>query len=377
MYSAISEELKPYEDIALNFAKKELLPGRESFDNYPYSPHFTKVLEHAIGLGFFDISVLEGNPDSGNGISVLCAILEALSRTDASFAAILLTHAFAYALLGASGMTGVIDSAPCESGLKNHPLFAFQTFTSSNSTHSSVVAERNGDRYLLSGNIDYLVCGNLASHAVLAAAEKDADSTLFFMVDLQSNGVLLSDTILSLGLHACPAANVSLKSVAAMPLANEPGDLIKYSDIYGYMELAASAISLGLIRGAIKDALTYAFTRYQGGKPIALWSEMKMIFASMSMRERSAAMILFSACRKAQEKSPGWGDDVITAGLWIRDTACLVTSDGIQVFGGYGYMKDYPQEKRFRDAQHMNTFAGCPSLKKLRLADAMFIRKCV
>jgi alkylation response protein AidB-like acyl-CoA dehydrogenase len=80
-------------------------------------------------------------------------------------------------------------------------------------------------------------------------------------------------------------------------------------------------------------------------------------------------MAVSSACSAMENKMAEWDLYAKTAALHVQDVACQVTTDGIQVLGGYGYMKDYGQEKRFRDAQQIKTLLGMAPLRKVELLD--------
>ena len=96
----------------------------------------------------------------------------------------------------------------------------------------------------------------------------------------------------------------------------------------------------------------------QGGKKIIDWTEFQMLLADMAIEIEVAGLALKSLRQAAQTQSPGWENRALATAASIQKKACDVTSSGIQALGGVGYMKDFGQEKRFRDAQQIGR-ASC------------------
>jgi alkylation response protein AidB-like acyl-CoA dehydrogenase len=132
------------------------------------------------------------------------------------------------------------------------------------------------------------------------------------------------------------------------------------------MHAAAAAIACGIMKGSFLEAYAYAKERFQGGREIIKWSELRMILSIMSLKVHTAELVLAEACRAIEGKLSGWEMMSRAAAIRIQDDACDVTTEGIQVLGGYGYMKDYGQEKRFRDAKQVQAFLGFSPMKKLK-----------
>ncbi len=97
-----------------------------------------------------------------------------------------------------------------------------------------------------------------------------------------------------------------------------------------------------------------------------------MLLASMGIKARVAELSLAEACRQLEEETPGWETSARAATVFIQEMATTCTTDGIQVLGGNGYMKEYHQEKRFRDAQQIQALLGMAPVKRIK-----FISKIV
>jgi alkylation response protein AidB-like acyl-CoA dehydrogenase len=139
-----------------------------------------------------------------------------------------------------------------------------------------------------------------------------------------------------------------------------------FTDAADSMSVAAAAISMGIMKGAYQEALAYSRKRFQGGKEIINWSEIQMILADMAIKIKIAEMTIDRACRAVDQMAPDWRQCSKAAALHVAEMACEVTTDGVQVLGGVGYMEDYGQAKRYRDAKQAQSLLGITPMKKLR-----------
>jgi alkylation response protein AidB-like acyl-CoA dehydrogenase len=132
------------------------------------------------------------------------------------------------------------------------------------------------------------------------------------------------------------------------------------------MSIPAAAISLGIMEGSFKEALAYAGERYQGGRNIVDWSGVRMKLAEMAIQIDVARSCLSGICSACDAASPDGNGAAVAAAIHISDMACSATSEGVQLLGGNGYMKDYGQEKRMRDARQARSLLGMSGLKKMK-----------
>jgi alkylation response protein AidB-like acyl-CoA dehydrogenase len=107
--------------------------------------------------------------------------------------------------------------------------------------------------------------------------------------------------------------------------------------------------------------------REQGGRKIIDWSELQMLLADMALQIEVADMLINDACRASEAGIKGWQQKALAAAVHIQAAAAKVTTDGVQALGGVGYMKAFGQEKRMRDAKHIQASLGLTPLKKLNI----------
>jgi len=217
------------------------------------------------------------------------------------------------------------------------------------------------------------VLGGLARHVLVPGVMEGEKDFSYFLVETNGPGVKAGPPVFSLGLHACPAVDIQFTD-ARGELAGNLGQGAAYLDAASdEMAVASAAMSLGIMQGAFKYGRDYARKRFQGGRQIIGWSEVRMMLANMAAQAKVAQLALSRACQAVDDKEARWREASRATCLWVQEMACAVATDGIQVLGGVGYMKDYPQEKRFRDAKHAQALLGIAPMRKLALLNDLMV----
>lgn len=360
MSSASLSDLQAFQELATRFAKKELEPKAIDLDDYPFGAFNDAALKVAEEVGLFKLMVPEALGGSGQGVAVLCQILEELAGADASFAAVVLVHSMAQAALVQWGTAPVIDK------YLRSPLLAFPAYVLPTDLPRTVSAEKRGGGFVLSGKLDYLALAPVAQALIVPAEGKGTDKVGFFVVDSRAKGLSIGEPVLSLGLRNCPVADVELAGVevgAENQLCAE-ADAV-YPALAAGFRPAVAALSVGVVAGSFETAKNYAKERYQGGRMIVEYDQVRLLLANLAVVAESGKALVRSMAIAADEKRP-W--PVSDAGLiLLSEAASRATSDGVQVLGGYGYMQDYGQEKRMRDAKQIEAIFGAAPVKRLEL----------
>jgi alkylation response protein AidB-like acyl-CoA dehydrogenase len=361
-----AKEIKMMAKAAGEYAAGQLTPEREENDKYPFGPFFSNAVKKAFDLDFFHLLLPEALNGMQMGVGALAVVLENICRADSSLGGIIFTTVAAQQLMLQADSTEPLKTI-CESESVNEFLIALPIFNNpAQVKHLADVRLAEG-RFILSGQLEYMVLGGLAGHALVPAQRTGIEGFSYFLVDLEQAGVHKSDAVLSLGLHACPAVDLELDQVEGTLIGREGEGELYFYKMADCLHAAAAAMSLGIMKGAFKEALDYARRREQGGQPIIHWSEVKMILANMAVKISNAEMIVSRACEAVDARTGGWQACSYAAALHVQEMACEVTTDGIQVLGGVGYMKDFGQEKRFRDAKHLQALMGIAPVKKIKL----------
>lgn len=351
---------------AAEFAKGELGDNRQESDRFPFGPFFSTVLQKAFELDFFHITLPESAGGVGLGVGALCVVLEEVCRQDASLGAIVLTNCLAQEILLSAGHADLLKKRADQADEATGFLLACPLFNNPAEIRHVAEATEEDDRFLLSGKLEYLVLGGLAGAAVVPAAKEAEESYSYYLVNLNQPAVTISEPVLSLGLRCCPAVDVEFNEAEAHALGRADDGAAIFRQAVKRLYPAAAAISLGIMKGAFEEAWSYASEREQGGRKIREWSEMQMMLADMAIGIKVGDMVVAEAIRALERQEKGWEHKALAAAIHIQEAAVQVTTDGVQALGGVGYMQDFGQEKRFRDAKHIQACFGLTPMQKLK-----------
>jgi len=373
MIARNDKELTMLEKATNEFSRKILFPDREENDKFPFGPFFDSVLEKAYSVDFFHTLIPESLGGIGQGIPALSVILESVCTEDTSLGGIIFTTAAALNLLIKAGRTTEIQAMADQKTIKDM-LIACPVFCNPSDISDLPEAKKSGDGYVLSGSLDYLTLGGLAKTALIPAKISSSPGFSYFLMDLENSAVIKSKPILSLGLRACPSVDITMKNASATLVGEEEKGGTYFTTMSDRMHVAAAAMSLGIMKGSYREAFEYSKKRIQGGQAIINWSELKMILSNMAIQVKVADLLVTRACSALEAQEPGWTDSARATALHVQTLACDLTTDGVQALGGVGYMKDFGQEKRFRDAKQIQALLGASPVKRLRFIDEMVER---
>jgi alkylation response protein AidB-like acyl-CoA dehydrogenase len=359
------EELRAFNDMAHSFAKKELSTHVHDHE-FPHECGIEGVMETAREAGLFGINLPMAWGGTGLNASALAGILEEISAVDAGMAGVIFTHAAALEIIAIAART---DGESCRSiyqlasGPHSIPL-AFQSYNSPDEIDIPEVIGQ--DNYLMSGRLSLLALGGMARYAVAAGTRNGGKGYSYYLIDLAGEGVTKSEPILTLGFQACQAVDIDLKDVPALLIGSEGKGECYFQKMQWSMSLPGAAISLGIMEGSFKEALDYAGERYQGGRNIVDWSAVRMKLAEMAIAIEVGMSCIFGIRCACDANSTNGDRSALAAAIHISDLACSMASEGVQLLGGNGYMKDYGQEKRMRDARQTRALLGMSGLKKMK-----------
>ncbi len=350
------------------FSQKVLLPYREENDRYPFAGLDQTVFEKAYSMDFFHLWLPESMGGLEGDIGKLCTVLLNIAEIDASMAMVLLTNAMAQEIMIQAGEMDRLSEIYSRNGSLKYALIAFPSFLNPLEMTPELMAVEKENGVRLSGLSKGMVMGSMAENMIVFARfPEDPDSSCFLIAASQET-VRIGDPVISLGLHACPTVDIDFNETPGILIGERGRASEYYGNMYGRLVLAGAAIAAGIMRGSFTDALKYSQSRIQGGKKIAEWSEVQLLLANMALKVRNAEMLIEYAGAKSGKDAI---HDSIAASIPVLDHACDVASDGIQILGGYGYMEDYSQEKRYRDAQHLQSLFGISCLKKIQ-----YVKSC-
>ena len=367
MLTSFRSDLKPFEELARSFAARELAKDVEERDRHPFGEFSHGLLDKAFEVGFLGVVLPEKQGGIGGGIDTLCVILDAVCRTDSSLGGIIFTNALAHQVILEAGGGALAGKAFRGASSAEDFLVAFPAYSDPSRQDDLPVYTKSGRCFTLTGRVELLVLGGLARRALIPARADSGPSFSFFLVDLFDQRVEKSGPVFTLGLHSCPAVDVRMEGAGAGLIGEEGRGGEYYGRVSAKMHVAAAAMNAGIMKGSLDEALAYSRERFQGGREIIGWSEVAMLLAGMTIKTNVADMCVAQACQVLERGGPGSFSYCISSALHVHEIACETVTDGVQILGGNGYMKDYGQEKRFRDARQVQALLGTVPMRKLGL----------
>src|SRR6058998_1892036 len=355
-----------------DFAEKEIRPVAWEFDRDGTWPQ--AILEKAWALGLMNSHIAEEY--GGPGVSYLegALIEEELSWGCSGIATSIGANGLATAPLALAGSEEL--KKQYLGMLTEAPLFASFCLTEpdagSDVSGMRTTAERSGDKYVINGSKCFITNGGYANwYTVYAKTDKDAGHR-----GISAFAVPRDDTVTvdkhedKMGLRASNTASVSFNETE-VPAANLLGQ-----ENHGFKLAMATldrtrpgvaSLATGIARAAFEFATEYSKERVQFGVPIAMHQAIQFMIADMATKVHLArlatwnsAVLLDQGKRNTLESSH--------AKRFAADSAMEVTTDAVQVYGGYGFIKDYPVEKLMRDAKIMQLYEGTSQIQRLVIA---------
>ncbi|HUV06791.1 MAG TPA: acyl-CoA dehydrogenase family protein [Spirochaetia bacterium] len=317
----------------------------------------------------------------GGGIDALGSVLviEELARVSPAIADFLVSvHASTGVILSFASEELKLKYLPQVAEGKLIPAYAL-TEADAGSDLSAIrsTATKKGDGYILNGSKTFITLGAVADLAVvLAITDPKAEKKHRGMTLLLAEGFTRGKEEDLMGLRGLAVGEVSFVDTT-VPAENVIGEENSgFSQIMKSLDggrIEVAALSVGLAQGALDEAVRYAKQRVQFGKPISDFQAIQFMIADMQTKIDAARCITYHA---AQLKDAGksYSREASEAKLFASEIAMQCASDSLQIHGGYGYSKEYPIERLFRDAKINQIFEGTNQIQKLVIARSLLGR---
>jgi len=232
----------------------------------------------------------------------------------------------------------------------------------------------DGDGWRISGRKKWVTNGERADLVVVFARAGEADDAPVgaFLVDGDAEGYVVTDREKTMGFRASETVAVRLEEV---PVG--PGDVVGEPDrgLHNALEtmqlgrVGVAAVSLGIAQASLEHAVSYALEREQFGRSIGRFGGIQEKLAHVATRVAAGRSLLHEVARELEEGGRrGAADRVAMAKLLATETAVTAADEAVQIYGGYGYMKDYPVEKLLRDAKGTEIFEGTSEIMRVLVA---------
>jgi len=377
---ALTEEQKELRRLARTFAEREIRPHEAECDAEMRHP--ADLIAHAHSLGLMNLNVPEEYGGAGLGAFDGLLVGEELYWGCSGIGTSITANG-----LGA-GPVLLFGSAEQKARwlppLIEKPILC--SFALSEPGAGSDVAAlrstavRDGDEYVLNGSKTFITNAGHAEWAVVFAKTDPAAGRRgmsAFVVEMSSSGVVIEKHLEKMGQRATDTSAFALHDVR-VPAENrlgEEGDGFKIAMATLDFTRPGTAIgAVGVAQAAYEHALEYAKERVTFDLPIAMHQAVGFMVADMATEIQASRLLCWQAAWMLDQ---GMGREATLyssfAKRFAADTAMKVTTDAVQVFGGYGYMKEYPVEKLMRDAKLFQIYEGTSQIQRLVIAKEIFI----
>jgi alkylation response protein AidB-like acyl-CoA dehydrogenase len=242
--------------------------------------------------------------------------------------------------------------------------------TGSDAGNMKCTATKNGDNWIINGTKNWITHGKSGDVAVVICRTGEArtkDNATAFVVERGTPGFSGGKKENKLGMRASETAEMIFEN-CVIPDANrlgEVGEGFKQAmKVLDGGRISIASLSLGIAKGAYEAALQYAQERHQFDKPIASFQGISFKLADMATEIQAAELLTLEACDLKERKEP-MTKVAAMAKYYASEVAVKVSNDAVQVFGGYGYTKDFPVEKFYRDSKLCTIGEGTSEIQKL------------
>ncbi|HVR60747.1 MAG TPA: acyl-CoA dehydrogenase [Polyangia bacterium] len=373
----LTPEQKLIRDTARAFATQEVLPEAAAIDR---EHRFPKRLVAKMGeLGLMGVAVPETWGGAGMDTVSYALALEEISRACASTGVIM----------------SVVNSLVCDPILRHGSdeqkrrwlpalasgkalgCFALsEPEAGSDASAQRTTAARDGARFVLNGTKNFITNGPVADVVLLFATTepgKRAHGISAFLIPTDTPGLKLGATDDKLGIRGAPSAQIFLTdcAVGVDAMLGKPGDGFKIAMSTldgGRIGIAAQAV--GIARAAFEDATKYALERKTFGQPIAEHQAIQFKLADMCTEIEAARLLVWRAAVK-KDSGARYTSEAAMAKLFASEAANRAAKEAVQIFGGYGYLTDFPVERHFRDAKITEIYEGTSEIQRLVIASAL------
>ena len=375
----LNEQQKTIRSLARRIAEERVLPVRAELDEKEEFPW--AVVKDLADADMFRVFIPEEYEGLGGGCLELCLVMEELSRVCSGVAV-----SYAATVLGCSSL---LEYGTEEQKRKYLPdvasgrrLAAFALTEPTAGSDASAIrttAERVAGGYVLNGTKQFITNGGEAEiYTVIAltSPERGSRGASAFLVEKDTPGFTFGKKEKKMGLRASATRELVFRN-CLIPEENIIGregmGFIMVMRLLDRSRSGVGAQAVGLAQGALEAAVDYARQRIQFGHPIISLQAVQLMLADMAIEVEAARLLVYAVARTIDSGAKNFTEDAAMAKVFASDVAMKVTTDAVQIFGGAGYMRDYPVEKMMRDAKITQIYEG--SNEALRTAIAFELRK--
>jgi len=373
MEFAFTEEQEELREMGKEVVEKEITPFAEEMDrNNAATP---ELFKKAADMGLLNVIVPEEYGGPGLDSVTVAMIYEELGKGCAGIATSIAANSLAsYPVL----LKGNDEQKKTLCDLLNSGGLAAFALTEpgagSDAGGVATKAVKDGDHYTLNGNKIFITNGGLAdTYLIFANTRKSGGirGLTAFVVPRNTPGFSIGKKEDKMGIRPSNTCELILQDVVVPESARVGREGEGFRIAMNTLDSArpfVAAVSVGLAQSALDIAAKYAKERRQFGQPIASFQMVQAMIADMAMKVETARLLVYKACW-LRDQGLEFSKEAAMSKCYAGDVAMQVTTDAVQIMGGYGYSKEYPVEKKMRDAKIMQIYEGTNQIQRLVIAN--------
>ncbi len=366
----LSDDVKAIREICAEISEKHIRPVREELDRENRFPH--EIMKVLADSDLFRIYIPVEYEGLGLGSMSLCVAAEELSRACAGVAT-------TYAANALGAMPILLFGTDEQKGrylpelASGRSLAAFgltEPDAGSDAGGLRTRAVRDGDSYVLNGTKQWITNGGEAKvYTIIAMTDPDrgARGASAFIVEDGTPGFTYGKKEDKMGIRASATRELVFEDcrIPAVNLISREGTgFMVAMKTLDNSRPGVAAQAVGIAQGALDAALVYASQRKQFGQRIDSFQGIQFMLADMATQVEAARALTYSVARMIDAGARKFEKEAAMAKVFASDVAMKVTTDAVQIFGGYGYMKEYPVEKMMRDAKITQIYEGTNQIQR-------------
>ncbi len=371
----IEKERQMIRETAIKTAQKTIQPRAAEIDEIG---EFPRDLMETIGKqGFLSILLPEEYGGMNGDITTFCLLIEEIAKVSGSSSLLLLAQGVGALPIWLGGNDSQKERYFTQIS-ENNSLVAFtlnEAKIGSEAPSIKTRAQKQGKDYLVNGRKCFITHGSIAQlYSVFALTEpkKGNEGISAFVVEEGTPGLLFGRKEEKLGMRGSVTTDVIFEN-CRIPGENRLGEEGKgwkmASDTLTMARPAMGAQAVGIAQGALDYSVHYANERIQFKKPISSFQAIQFMIADMATHIEAARALVYQAAARVDAGLEGAEKLSTMAKIYASDVAMKVTTDAVQILGGYGYMKDYPVERMMRDAKVTQILEGSNQIQRLVVAN--------
>jgi alkylation response protein AidB-like acyl-CoA dehydrogenase len=369
----LTEEQRLLRAAVRELADDKIAPRAAEVDERAEFPH--DVLDALVRAGFHAVHIPEEYGGVGADSVSACIVVEEVARACASSSLIPAVNKLGsqpILLAGSEELKKQVLGEIAAGKMISYALSEREAGSDAASMRTRAVLD--GEHWVLNGTKCWISNAGVSTYYTVMAVtdpEKRANGISAFVVHKDDPGFSVGTPERKLGIKGSPTCEIYFEDcrIPADRIIGEPGTGFKTAlRTLDHTRLAIGAQALGIAQGALDATVAYVKQRRQFGQRIADFQGVQFMLADMAMRIEAARHLVYAAAARAERDEPGLTFTSSAAKVFASDTAMAVTTDAVQLFGGYGYTKDFPVERMMRDAKITQIYEGTNQINRMVMA---------